>query len=168
MLLGAIIYLSVIATGNVQHDYYQIQIIPALVMVLGIGVDYAISLRRGVGKIFTLAIVMISILLSTALGWYEVRGYFNINNPAIVMAGNRIDALTPQAAKIIAPYMGDTAFLFQTNRTGWPIGGNIEDKIKAGASYYVTTTRDSEYQELIKKYSLIEETDQYSIIKLSN
>lgn len=167
MLLAAIVYLSVIATGNVQHDYYQIQIMPAIVMILGIGVDYAMSLKRGVGKFFTLGVVIISILLSTALGWYEVRGYFNINNPAIVAAGNRVDELAPQDAKIIAPYMGDTAFLFQTNRTGWPIGGNIEEKIKAGASYYVTTTRDSEYQELIKSYSLVEETDQYSIIKLS-
>jgi hypothetical protein len=40
-------------------------------------------------------------------------------------------------AKVIAPYMGDTAFLFQTNRTGWPIGFEIDKKIAEGAQYYV-------------------------------
>lgn len=167
MALGSLVYLSVIATGNVQHDYYQIQIIPSLVMLIGAGVSYAYSLRKNMFSKITLAFLLSTCyLISLALGWYEVRGYFNINNPAIVEAGTRIDILTPTNAKVIAPYMGDTAFLFQTNRTGWPIGGEIDLKIKSGASYYVTTTRDDEYQELKKKYTLVEETDKYSIIKL--
>ncbi|MCQ3944766.1 MAG: hypothetical protein DPW11_03255, partial [bacterium] len=167
MALGSLVYLSVIATGNVQHDYYQIQIIPSLVMLMGVGVSYVYSLRKTLFSKLTLIFLLVPCyLISLALGWYEVRGYFNINNPAIVEAGMRIDSITPQDAKVIAPYMGDTAFLFQTNRSGWPIGGEIDLKIKSGASYYVTTTRDDEYQELKKKHTLVEETDQYSIIKL--
>lgn len=167
MALGSLVYLSVIATGNVQHDYYQIQIIPSLVMLMGVGVSYVYSLRKTLfSKLILIFLLVPCYLISLALGWYEVRGYFNINNPAIVEAGMRIDSITPQDAKVIAPYMGDTAFLFQTNRSGWPIGGEIDLKIKSGASYYVTTTRDDEYQELKKKHTLVEETDQYSIIKL--
>lgn len=168
MALGSLIYLSVIATGNVQHDYYQIQIIPSLAMLIGAGVSYIYSLRKTLFSKLTLTFLLVPCyLIALALGWYEVRGYFNINNPAIVEAGTRIDTLTPKDALVIAPYMGDTAFLFQTNRTGWPIGGDIDLKIKSGASYYVTTTRDDEYQELKKKYTLVEETDIYSIIRLT-
>lgn len=169
MALGSLVYLSVIATGNVQHDYYQIQIIPSLTMLIGAGISYIYSLRKTLFSKLTFTLLLFTCyLISLALGWYEVRGYFNINNPAIVEAGARIDALTPQEAKVIAPYMGDTAFLFQTNRTGWPIGGEIDLKIKAGASYYVTTTRDAEYETLKKNYTLVEETNQYSIIKLTD
>ncbi len=167
LALGSLLYMTVIATGNVQHDYYQIQIIPSLAMIMGVGVSYVYSLRKTLlSKITLTALLVPCYLIALALGWYEVRGYFNINNPAIVAAGERIDKITQPDDKVIAPYMGDTAFLFQTNRTGWPIGGDIDLKIKSGASYYVTTTRDAEYQELIKKYTLVEETDQYSIIKL--
>lgn len=167
MLLGALAYMVIIATGNVQHDYYQIQIIPALAMAVGIGFDYAVSLQKKYFKVIPF-LLMTSILgLSASLAWYEVRGYFNINVPAIVAAGQEIDKITPPDAKVIAPYQGDTAFLFQTNRTGWPIGGNIDNDIKEGATYYVTTIRDKEYEELKAKYQLIEETDQYSIIKLT-
>ena len=84
----------------------------------------------------------------------------------MVEAGLRLNALTPTDALVIAPYQGDTAFLFQTKRRGWPIGGDIEDKIKKGADYYITTTRDTEYNLLKTKYTLIEETEKYSIIKL--
>jgi hypothetical protein len=168
MVVGALAYMAVIATGNVQHDYYQIQIIPAIAMLIGVGVDYVISLRKTLLSKITLSALLVFIfLLSTALAWYEVRGYFNINNPAIVAAGQEIDTTTPADALVIAPYMGDTAFLFQTNRRGWPIGENIDLKIKAGASYYVTTSRDKEYSELKSKYTLVKETDQFSIIKLT-
>lgn len=167
MVLGALAYMIIIATGNVQHDYYQIQIIPALAMLIGVGVDYVISLRKTLLSKLALSALLASIfLLSIALAWYEVRGYFNINNPAIVAAGEEIDKLTPADALVVAPYMGDTAFLFQTNRRGWPIGENIDLKIKAGASYYVTTTRDKEYNDLLAKYTLVKETDQFSIIRL--
>lgn len=168
MILGALAYLTILATGNVQHDYYQIQIIPALAMSIGIGVDYALSLKKSIlAKILTTFTLTAIGLLALALSWYEIRGYFNINNPAIVLAGEKINELTQSDALVIAPYQGDTAFLFQTNRRGWPIGGEIEKKISMGADYYVTTTRDQEYTELAKKYSLIFENDQYSIIKLS-
>lgn len=167
MLIGSLAYLVIIATGNVQHDYYQIQIIPAIAMTIGVGVDYILSLSKNLfSRLVASGMLLTVSLLSLALGWYDIRGYFNINNPAIVEAGIKIDSITPSDALIIAPYQGDTAFLFQTNRRGWPIGGDIERKIKLGADYYVTTTRDKEYQQLKSEFSLIEETDTYSIIKL--
>ena len=82
-------------------------------------------------------------------------------------AGQAVDKLTPADAKVIAPYQGDTAFLFQTNRTGWPIGGRIDDKIKMGATYYITTTDDDEAKQLEAKYTVVEKTSQYVLIRLS-
>ncbi len=167
VVLGALAYLVIIATGNVQHDYYQIQIMPALAILYGLGGSYLIKLRSGWARLYSITLLLFISLLGLALGWYEVRGYFNINNPAIVHAGQKVDQLTPPDALVIAPYMGDTAFLFQTNRRGWPIGGNIDFKIKSGASYYVTTSKDKEYQELKQKYPVIFENKEFAIIQLS-
>ncbi len=100
------------------------------------------------------------------MSWWEIRGYYDIQHPNIVTAGKRIDELVPDDAKIIAPYMGDTAFLFQTNRTGWPIGFEIEDKINKGANYYVSVNFDDEANELIEEYEVVEQTIDYVIIKL--
>lgn len=166
LLLGSLAYLAVIATGNVQHDYYQTQIMPTIAILVGVGISYMLTLKRGIAKIFMLALVMGILLLSCALSWYELKGYFWVNNRAMVEAGQYIDAHTPADSLIIAPYQGDTAFLFQTNRRGWPIGGQIEDKIKAGAGYYVTTTRDAEFNELKTKYGVILENDRFAVIKL--
>jgi hypothetical protein len=167
-LLGAVAYMTVIATGNVQHDYYQIQIMPAVAMLVGLGLSWMLTFARGMRRIMAIGFAGFALVLACALSWYEVKGYFWVNNRAMVEAGQKIDAITPKDALVIAPYMGDTAFLFQTNRRGWPIGGNIDLKIKDGATYYVTTTRDDEFNTLKKKYGVVEENDRYAIIHLQN
>ena len=112
-------------------------------------------------------LLVICATFTAAFGWYHVRDYFNINHPEIVAAGLAADKLLPADAKVIAPYQGDTAFLYQTNRRGWPIGGNIEDKIKLGATHYVTTTFDDEAKILSGKYHIIKQTDSFVIIDLA-
>ena len=102
-----------------------------------------------------------------SLSWYEIKGYYQINNWPIVESGKEVERLTPKDAKVIAPYNGDTAFLYQTHRSGWPIGYDIEDKIAKGATYYVSVVYDYEARTLEKKYTLVEKTDRFIIIKLT-
>jgi hypothetical protein len=105
-----------------------------------------------------------------AFSWYYIRTYYWINRPEIVEAGNVADRLLPKNAKVIAPYNGDTTFLYQTNRQGWPIGFDIEKKIAAGASYYVTVSpsdNDLETRDLAKEYEVLVRNDKFAIIDLT-
>lgn len=161
-LFAILSYVFIIATGNVQHDYYQIITIPIISIYLGKGMVYLLDQKTFGSKI----ILITTVLFMFAFSWYEVRGYYNINNPAIVEAGEYVDQHVEPDALIIAPYQGDTAFLYQTNRQGWPIGGNIEQRIEQGADYYVTTTIDDEAKELMEKYQVIKSNENFTVIKL--
>ena len=163
-LVGVLAYLTVFATGNVQHDYYQVIIVPYVALTVAVGLVKLVAIR----SVQSVSLAFVSAVFMLAFSWYEVKGLFNINNPAIVEAGKAVDALTEKDALVIAPYAGDTAFLYQTNRRGWPIGGAIEQKIAAGADYYVTTSLDEEAQELINKYPVVKKTDGFSMIQLRN
>jgi hypothetical protein len=102
------------------------------------------------------------------LSYNQVKGYYNINHPEYAKAGKVADQILPKNAKVIAPqYGGDTAYLFQINRSGWPIGSDIDQKIKMGATHYVTTNFDQEAQDLEDKYMIIEKTSDYLIIDLT-
>ena len=158
-------YLVVFATGNVQHDYYQTLLIPIISILIARGIIWT-SESLATRKFILWPALILVLGLTFFMSWWEIRGYYDIQHPTIVTAGKRVDQLTPPDAKIIAPYQGDTAFLFQTNRTGWPIGFEIEDKIERGANYYVSINYDGETQELMEKYEVIEQTDDYVIIKL--
>ncbi len=180
LFLGScFLFLFVFATGNVRHDYYQIIIIPALAIFVGLGLDYLLTLKpRGV------LLAVVCWLLSVGFGWYFVRDFYNINHPEIVAAGKKTSEIAPPKALVIAPYSGDTAFLYQTNRAGWPVmEGTIDEMAKKGADFYVNTKvgglekemlRNSETPEYIKahikdqrqKYILHAYTDQYIIFEI--
>ena len=72
--LGSLAYLAIISTGNVQHDYYQIQIMPTLSILVGVGCGYIIALKKGWHKLFTSFFIISILTLSLALSWYEIRG----------------------------------------------------------------------------------------------
>lgn len=168
LAFGWFMYLVVFATGNVQHDYYQIPLIPVLSILVASGVVWLYdTLKLQMATLIILPVLFFFLSLSTFLAWYHIRGYYQINNPAIVEAGVAVDRLTPQNALVVAPYMGDTAFLFQTNRRGWPIGFSIEEKIRLGATHYVTTSYDDEARELEARFETLEKTPNYLILDLT-
>jgi hypothetical protein len=166
-LIGTALYLIVFASGNVQHDYYQIIILPVIVWLWAVG---AVGLIRLMPTYWHKTVMAMSIMViasfSWFFAWYFVKDWYHINNWAIVRAGEAVRRHTPADSLIIAPYMGDTAFLFQTDRRGWPLGFDIDEKIEQGAAYYVSTSKDDEANELRRKYPVIDETDDYILIHL--
>jgi hypothetical protein len=164
---GMIFYLVTFATGNVQHDYYQAMLVPSLALLIGRGIAWLWQPPTGVYQWLARVTVGVVVALSLFLSWYQVRGYYQINNPAIVTAGRAVQQQTDLSAKVIAPYGGDTAFLFQTRRSGWPIGGLIEQRLTQGATHYVTTSYDDEARQLESTYRTLEKTDDYLLLDLT-
>ncbi len=166
--LGIFAYLSIIATGNVQHDYYQSITIPVVCLTLGRGAVALFDLLKAKFGQKTAAItVSIIVISSWFFAWQQVKGNFNINHWEYVAAGKAVDAQVPIDAKVIAPAFGDTMFLFQTNRTGWPIGFEIDQKIKLGATHYVSTSYDDEARMLEKNFKTVQKNEQFILIDLT-
>lgn len=165
---GILAYFLIVAGGNVRHDYYQIPIIPILCVFLAKGADFLINPpKQFFSRFFSWGLLFTSVLFMIAFSWFQVRDYFNINNFAIVEAGKATNRLVPKDAKVIAPYGGDTAFLYQTRRQGWPIGVQIEKFIEQGATYYVNINFDPEVDWLTQVYCVLERTDNHVIINLT-
>lgn len=170
-LVSSLLYLVVIARGNVQHDYYQILIIPSLSIFLGLGSSLLVNLpkeyfHKNVGTL----VLTLCAIFSLSFSWYYVRDFFNINNPSIITAGQAVDKLTPENAKVIAILHGsegDTTFLYQTNRQGWSSFQNpLPELIKKGASYLVFANPTKEDQNYVKDYKLVASTKDYIIFDL--
>ena len=166
-LAAILAYFVIIAGGNIQHDYYQVIAIPIICVFLAKAANFLLTGSKELfSQLSSRLLLVTSIIFMLAFSWYQVRDFFNINNWSIVKAGAAANRLLPDDAKVIAPYGGDTAFLYQTNRQGWPIGFEIEDKIKSGATHYININFDDETNELIKKHCPIEKTSDWVIIDL--
>lgn len=171
LALSSFLFLFVFATGNVTHDYYQTLIVPALAIFVARGVILLIGGIDGlVCRIWTIPLAVLFFLLTFYLGWYEVKGLYQINNGVIVEAGQRADKLLPEDAVVIAPYNGDTAFLYQTNRKGLPIAGSpISEQIsRFKVTHYVSVNFDAKTKWVMKRFRIIEETPKYVIVDLTS
>ncbi len=164
--LAILSFWVVFATGNVQHDYYQIIVVPIVSIFIAKGIVFLLHPPSQVSKPTSYMLLATCASFMLAFGWFHIRDYFNINHPEIVTAGRVADQLLPADAKVIAPYQGDTAFLYQTNRRGWPVGGDIDTKIRLGATHYVTITFDDETKSLITQCRVLAQTPSYAIIDL--
>ncbi|MBI2430666.1 MAG: glycosyltransferase family 39 protein [Candidatus Levybacteria bacterium] len=168
-IISSLAYLTVFATGNVQHEYYQILIVPTLAIFFGKGVDVFLSLsQKEFSRTIGIAALGGCFGFMLIFSWREIRAYYNINHPEIIEAGRAIDKLTPKDAKIIAIYNGDTTFLYHTNRQGWPVWERpLYEFIKAGAGYitFVNPTKDE--LGFGKHYTTLARTEKYVIFDLT-
>ncbi len=168
--LGIIIYFSVIARGNIQHDYYQVLTIPYIAIITGIGLNY---IHHFIFSSKIIGFISVIVIATAAIGSsaYVVKEYYKINNPVIIDAGKYVDATLPQNAVIIAPYTGDTAFLYQTNRSGWPTEvynvNHVRQIVAPRPLYLVSVNFDTYTNMMISKYPTIYRNDKFIILNLN-
>lgn len=165
-LIGGLLYVSIIATANVRHDYYQTLLVPSIAIAVALGFEKLVkdAIRDRVKPLLPIFIFLLMILISA----FQVKEYYKINHPEIIDAGKAVDRLAPPDALVIASYNGDTAFLYQTKRKGWPVVElPINELITEGASYYVSVNlNDSQTKEFMKTFQIVEKTDTYVVLKL--
>lgn len=137
-IISSLAFMTVLATGNIQHDYYQILIMPTLAIFFAKGIDFILERKDIFNYWVSRLTVIVGIIFMLAFGWFAVRDYYSIQHPNLVLAGKAVDRLIPQDAKIVAPYGGDTTFLYYTKRKGWPVfDRSFKDFKTSGASYIV-------------------------------
>lgn len=143
-LISSLIYIVVVARGNVQHDYYQILILPTICIFLGRGASLLLSLptllmrNLYINMCVASGVLMLIIVFSFSFSWFFVRDYFNINNRGLITAGIIADQKLPKNARVIAANNGDTSFLYYINRKGWPSYQKSPEELKLiGATHIV-------------------------------
>jgi hypothetical protein len=168
-LIGTLFYVVVVADANVMHDYYQILTVPAIALTLASGSVYLWK-QSVFNKSLVRSVLFFSIFIMLITGWYQVKGDYVINHWEIMEAGAEVDKITPKDAIVVAPYDGDTAFLYQTKRRGWPaIDNSIDNIIKEGASYYVSVDLGSSDTKMFSaRFKTVEKTDKYIILDLKS
>lgn len=169
-VLSIFLFFIIFATGNVRHDYYQILFVPVASVMVALGF---IQLIRGenhfLPRIFTIPLALLFFILTFYFGFKQVSGLYQINNPAIVEAGRVADKILPEDAVVAAPYNGDTAFLYQTNRSGWPL---VPESLKSliadfGVTHYISTTKDNKTNWVMRHFEVLVDTQNYVIVDLT-
>lgn len=167
ILFSALIYLFTFQGGNVQHEYYQTILLPALAIMSGLGINSLFEQRKSIEPVFAVVATVIVLVLSFSFSYYRVKDFYNIPDDLVQIA-KIIQTLTLSSDKIITDRMGDTTLLYLADRKGSPAPyKDLSEFKKDGYSYYVTANRQAvEDFKLKKQYEVIFDNDQFALIKL--
>jgi hypothetical protein len=167
-LISCASYIVVFATGNVQHEYYQLPITAFGSLFVSLGFCYVWTLRGSwVSRIFRRVAAIVLLGFVFLLGWYSVKEWYVIGNPMLVTVGKRADSILPKNAKVIADYGGDTTFLYYINRIGWSVREKqVQEMIDRGATHYISMHRNDYINKLATLYEIVDETPEYVILDL--
>jgi len=179
-LFAFLAYVTIFASGNVTHDYYQIPFIPLAAIFLAKGVDWLLKApKREFSRVTSYLLLVTCLVFMVGLSLFEVKGFYNIQG-GVDLAGRAVDELTPKDALVLTGDSNDATLLYNTNRYGWTGGyasyiPNEKESFNRarnmGAEFYVTTKvkelKDTDFgQFLYREYKLIKETDQYAIFDI--
>lgn len=168
-ILSSLLYVTVLATGNVSHDYYQILIVPTLAVFFAKGIHFILAKKEVWNRFVSYLLIAAGIFFMMMFSWFFIRDYYNLQHVEVFEAGSRIDQVLPKNAKVIAPYGGDTTFLYYVNRPGWPVfDRSLRDFKRAGADYIVFVKPTKEELNFETLFKPVEITSTYAIFDLSN
>jgi len=159
-------YLLTFQGGNVQHDYYQIIITPALAVLIGAGVHHLLT-QKGFGfRAVRYLCIVVLFVLGIAFSYYQVNPYYNQNSDLLLIA-DVMRSITKSSDRIVVDAQGDSTVLYIAERFGYPAIYNELEQIRAEgkAEYFVTTNSDYK-QKLDGVYPLVFENDKVLIFSL--
>lgn len=168
-LVSSLLYITVIARGNVQHDYYQILIMPSIAIYLALGASFLWENKTNIYRPVSLIILFISIVFMLSFGWFNIRAFYNIDHPELISAGKIIDSLIPKDAKVIVPTAnGDTTALYFMDRRGWSsFEKPLPELIKMGADYLVIFGPKPQDYDFGKSYKLVYSSSDFLLFSLT-
>ncbi|NTU73726.1 glycosyltransferase family 39 protein, partial [Candidatus Roizmanbacteria bacterium] len=168
IFLSALIYLFVFEGGNVQHEYYQIIILPALAIAVGAGAHYLFTHGKTMIHAAFVTTLMISLfVISWFFSYYQVKNYYNYSYDYVRFA-TIISTLTHEDDKIVTDTLGDTTLLYLSNRRGAPSVFKDLTELKGEGYSYFFTQKSDVISDLKKdnKFKIVFENDKFALFKL--
>ncbi len=166
--ISGLIYVFTFQGGNVQHEYYQIVLFPALTVLIGLGFHYILKFHKTFIHPVLVVITLIAVIgLSWFFSYYKVRDFYGYPNDLVQIA-RIVNTLTRPEDLIITDRYGDTTLLYLMERKGSPaLHKSITDLRNDGYRYLVVTVPET----IIKmkeeeQLSTVFENDKFALFRL--
>ncbi|MFO0704291.1 MAG: hypothetical protein U0525_06285 [Patescibacteria group bacterium] len=162
------IYLFTFQGGNVQHEYYQIMILPTIAILTGIGAEHLIKSQKNIYLSWAAGFIVVGLLASAWLVSYEKVMHYYYSLSDIPQFARIVKDLTSPDDKIVVDTQGDTTALFAFDRKGAPaMVGNPDELRNMGYSYIFTYNQETA-DNLIKGYDLkvMFRNNRFALLKL--
>jgi 4-amino-4-deoxy-L-arabinose transferase-like glycosyltransferase len=166
--LSGLVYVFTFQGGNVQHEYYQIMLFPALAVLCGLGFNFIYKNHR---QFIHPAVSIVGCIAIIALSWffsyYKVRDFYAIPTDLVQIA-RIVQTLTRPEDKIITDRSGDTTLLYLMDRKGAPAIYKDIQVLRGDGYKYIVVTAPETIIAMKEKEQLqtVFENDKFALFRL--
>lgn len=120
LLVSAVMYLLTFQGGNVQHEYYQIIILPVVAMFTGLGIAFIYKYSDHWGhSVGSIIIIVFCLVFGWFVSWDKVRHYY-YSLSDIPQFATVVKTFVSPHDTIVVDTGGDTTALYAFDRKGSP------------------------------------------------
>jgi len=165
-VFSALAYIFVFQGGNLQHEYYQILILPVFAIMIGLGVSFVFDHKKEfINPIFISILVFFLIGFSFYFSYFKVIDYYQYSQE-LVQEANIINSLTLPEDKIVTDRTGDTTLLYLSDRRGAPAIFKEPIELKSLGYKYLITSSDTQIKRMGSDYEIIFENEKFTLFRL--
>ncbi len=168
MLISSIVYVCTFQGGNVQHEYYQILILPTIALFTGMGASYMYEHARGiVGRVTAVLLIAGLLVGGWIFSWDKVHHYY-YSLSDIPRFATIVQSFVKPHEKIVVDTAGDTTALYAFDRKGSPsLFAGASDLKAQGYSYIFTYNLETARNlQIDSTAQVISASDRYVLLKL--
>jgi 4-amino-4-deoxy-L-arabinose transferase-like glycosyltransferase len=167
MMFSAMVYLFTFQGGNVQHEYYQAILLPAMALMAGAGLAQLAQLPKKLVHGFILyPMILVVFCIGFLFSYYKVKDYYYYPKDLPQIA-QLIQAFTKPNDKIVTDRTGDTTLLYLADRKGAPaVYKDIPTLQELGYSFLVTSNKEMTDELKEQGFIVLVENEFYSLIQL--
>jgi hypothetical protein len=128
-LMAMAMFILFVGTGNADHHWYQLPLIPIASAFAAAAVVYvlrATSKKRVTSAQYSVA----ALVLLGSLGWlayYGLRRDYVEWNPGCIQAAAKLDQIAPPNARLLITDEGDPSCMYYSRRKGWHFWTPLDD-----------------------------------------
>lgn len=165
-LLAALAYIFTFQGGNLQHEYYQILILPVLALVTGVGVSFVFTYKKEfVNPVFMSIFVFLLFGFSFYFSYFKVIDYYQYSQE-LVQEAQIIKSLTNAQDLIVTDRTGDTTLLYLADRRGAPAIYREPAELKNLGYKYLITSSGGEIEIMKPDFEIVFENEKFTLFKL--
>lgn len=168
MLAASVMYVCTFQGGNVQHEYYQILILPTIAMFTGMGASFMYEHAHGlIGRITAVGLIAGLLVGGWIFSWDKVHHYY-YSLSDIPQFATIVQTFVSPDEKIVVDTAGDTTALYAFDRKGSPgLFAGATDLKAMGYSYIFTYNLETARNLQIGTTAhVISASDRYVLLKL--
>ncbi len=170
LLLSSLAYLFTFQGGNVQHEYYQIMILPVVAIFVGLGAHQIVSSAKTMGhRAIAYGLIITALVAGVFISWDKVRHYY-YSLSDIPKFATIVQSFTTRENRIVVDTAGDTTALYAFDRIGSPgIYADIATMKRDGNYSYLFTYNHETADSLEKEdpsITRIFQNDRFVLFKL--